>query len=130
MLFASKHAFEFTITSRRDDLISLCYILIYLLDESHFKFINQVVGLSKKDKFKYIKNSKLSMSPLDLCGTKQRSPISNKFLEFVEEVMQLQFKDTPDYNKLRFLLKKTLLSSNQVPNKIYDWTPSQMLVSL
>ena len=34
MLFASQHVFNFYITSRRDDLISLCYILIYLIDDS------------------------------------------------------------------------------------------------
>ena len=34
MLFASQHVFNFYITSRRDDLISLCYILIYLIDDN------------------------------------------------------------------------------------------------
>jgi hypothetical protein len=70
MLFASKHAFEFNVTSRRDDLISLCYILIYMVNESQLKFISQVVGMSKKKKFKFIKQSKLSMTAEDLCGKK------------------------------------------------------------
>lgn len=32
MIFASKNAFNLFTQSRRDDLISLCYLLIYLID--------------------------------------------------------------------------------------------------
>lgn len=32
LVFASKHIFNFTESSRRDDLISLAYFLIYYLD--------------------------------------------------------------------------------------------------
>ena len=34
MLFASKNAFKFLMTSRRDDLIALCYLMIYLIEEN------------------------------------------------------------------------------------------------
>jgi serine/threonine protein kinase len=33
MIFASRNQLQFYATSRRDDLISLCYVLIYLLNE-------------------------------------------------------------------------------------------------
>ena len=56
MLFASKYSFNFVKTSRRDDLISLVYLLIFLIDHSRLKFINIVEGLSKKDKFNLIKD--------------------------------------------------------------------------
>ncbi len=56
MLFASKYSFNFVRTSRRDDLISLVYLLIFLIDYSRLTFINIVEGLSKKDKFNLIKN--------------------------------------------------------------------------
>jgi serine/threonine protein kinase len=55
MLFASKNAFNFVMTSRRDDLIALSYLLIYLIDENQLGFITQVEGMSKKEKFLYIK---------------------------------------------------------------------------
>ena len=42
MLFASKNAFDFTMMSRRDDLIGLCYVLVYLLDENQLGFINSI----------------------------------------------------------------------------------------
>ena len=32
MIFASKNAFNMVTQSRRDDLISLCYFMIYLVD--------------------------------------------------------------------------------------------------
>ena len=38
-LFASKYAFNFTKTSRRDDLVSLVYLLLFFIDNSRLKFI-------------------------------------------------------------------------------------------
>lgn len=61
MLFASKNAFKFEMTSRRDDLIALCYLLIYLIDENQLGFIAQVEGMSKKEKFLFIKSKKLNL---------------------------------------------------------------------
>jgi hypothetical protein len=55
MLFASKNAFNFVRTSRRDDLISLVYLLIFLMDYSRLRFISKVEKLNKKDKFNLIK---------------------------------------------------------------------------
>ena len=69
MLFASKNAFNFLKTSRRDDLIALCYLLIYLIDENQLKIIQQVERMTKKQKFLYIKNAKLKLTPEELCGT-------------------------------------------------------------
>jgi len=123
MLFASKYAFEFTTTSRRDDLISLCYLLVYFIDESMLSFIDGVVGMSKKEKFKYIRNCKLAMTCQELCGTASENPETHKLLAFVEEVMGLAYAEEPNYNKLRFLLTKALLDAGSVPNKQYDWLP-------
>jgi len=74
MLFASKYVFNFTMTSRRDDLISLCYLLIFLMDENQLGIITQVEGMGKKEKFKYIKNHKLAMTAEQLCGTEETKP--------------------------------------------------------
>jgi hypothetical protein len=37
--YASKNAFDFVKTSRRDDLISLIYLLIYCLDNKTLPFL-------------------------------------------------------------------------------------------
>lgn len=68
MLFASKYVFNFTMTSRRDDLISLCYLITFLIDENMLGIIQQVDGLKKKEKFKFIKEKKLTMTAQELCG--------------------------------------------------------------
>ena len=60
MLFASKNAFDFTMMSRRDDLIALCYVLVFLIDENRLGFINCIHNMNKKQKFKFIKNYKMN----------------------------------------------------------------------
>lgn len=42
--YASKYAFDFTRNTRRDDLISLAYNLVFLLDYTRLPFINQFDG--------------------------------------------------------------------------------------
>lgn len=41
MIFASKNVFHFWESSRRDDLISLVYFLIFYLDESRLTYIKE-----------------------------------------------------------------------------------------
>ena len=40
MIFASVNLFKFKITSRRDDLISLMFMLVFLFNDGHLPFIN------------------------------------------------------------------------------------------
>ena len=82
--------------------------------------------MSKKKKFRYIKNCKLNLTPLDLCGTMSNAPVTHKLLDFVEEVMKLDFDETPNYNKLRFLLTRALLDVGRVPNREYDWISDKL----
>ena len=82
--------------------------------------------MSKKRKFRYIKSCKLNLTPLDLCGTKESSPVTHKLFDFVEEVMSIDFDETPNYNKLRFLLTRALLDVGRVPNREYDWIPATL----
>ena len=60
MLFASQTAFQFMQTSRKDDLESLIYILVFLLDLSRLTFINDVEDVPKSRQFEIIKNFKVS----------------------------------------------------------------------
>ena len=57
------------------------------------------------------------MTCQELCGTAVRNPETHKLLDFVEEVMGLSYAEDPNYNKLRFLLTKSLLNDGSVPNK-------------
>ena len=38
-------------------------------------------------------------------------------IDFAEDLYSLSFKEVPNYNKLRFLLTKELLSIGMIPNK-------------
>jgi len=42
-------------------------------------------------------------------------------IPFAECIYALKFKATPNYEKLRFLLKKEMLKASMVPGKQYDW---------
>ena len=66
------------------------------------------------------------MTTEDLCGKKQSNPLTFRLTDFVTEVMSIEFDETPNYNKLRFLLTRTLLDVDKVPNKQYDWIPASL----
>lgn len=67
MVFASVNMFDFKTPSRRDDLMSLCYLLIYLLNSGNVPFVVDN-NLSKNEVFLHIMNIKLNMPPEELCG--------------------------------------------------------------
>lgn len=122
MLFASKYAFNFVCTSRRDDLISLVYNLVFFLDMDRLTFINQVQSKSKQNKFKIIKEAKMAMTPRDLCGSSKEESPAFCLLDFTEEVFSYGFETKPDYERLRTILTKSLDSLGFSPSKNYDWT--------
>ena len=101
MLFSSCDTMSMLTTSRRDDLISLCYIMIYLL-EGRLPFYhgtNQESVQKDQDKeFYNIRAKKKSLRPIDLC----QSHSSAKILKFMNDVFDLKFDERPYYDKLRF----------------------------
>lgn len=57
------------------------------------------------------------MTPELLCS----SPESQHFLNFIQNIFQLKFEETPNYEKLRFMLVTELLDLGESPSKKYDW---------
>ena len=51
MIFASLNQLRFLTTSRRDDLISLCYMLVFLLNKGSLPDIDLNKRLSRKESF-------------------------------------------------------------------------------
>jgi len=98
-------------TSRKDDFVSLCYLLTYLMDFNlHFlkdTFDNHEVQPSSSCKLGFLKilNKKENLKPDELCATEN----SWKIIDFVSEVFDLKFDDKPNYSRLKFLLVKELL---------------------
>ena len=113
-LFASKNAFNYYKTSRRDDFLSLMYNLVYMLDAQRLSILRKIKS-SDDQFFDKIKAAKLNMTIDDLCG--QNLGQSRAFLirPFIEEVMSYSFSETPNYEKLKFLLEKVLLDRKSIP---------------
>lgn len=101
MLFASPNAFRFVETSRRDDLISLIYVMLFLLDLSRLSFINDVDEVTKSQQFEIIKTFKVSAGSKELCGTQDKGSPAYFLTQFVDTVMSLDYSQTPPYEKLK-----------------------------
>ena len=83
--FSSKHAMHFKMVSRRDDLISLTYLLIYLL-QGYLDFL--IPDTKTKTKFfKQILQAKTEQTPEILCQSKIARPL----LDFVSEIHEMDF---------------------------------------
>jgi casein kinase 1 len=101
--------------SRRDDLESLAYVLVYFLRGSL-----PWQGLrahNKKEKYARIMNSKIETQPETLC---QRLP--TEILTFLMYTRSLKFDEKPDYSHLKKMFKELFFKENYQYDNIYDWT--------
>lgn len=71
LVYASKNAFKEKMLSRRDDLISLVYILIYMLDRDRLPYVSKMGNkeLKYQDKMKIVRKDKMKLGPQELCGS-------------------------------------------------------------
>ena len=99
--FTSKNAFLGYEMSRRDDIESLGYLLIYLLRGD--------LPWNDSNDYNYIKNKKLNISLDDLCWG---LPLGIR--NFIEYSWNLDFYDKPDYFYLSNLLKNCEESSSTI----------------
>ncbi len=100
--------------SRRDDLESIGYVLIYL-----FKGIlpwQGIKAMTKNDKYSKILKKKLELSIPTLC-----KGLPHQFISYFEYVKTLKFNDKPDYEFLKELFIKTSKENSILLNNIYDW---------
>jgi serine/threonine protein kinase len=84
--------------SRRDDLESLAYILIYFLKGS--LPWQSMQGKTKKEKYDSIMKKKMATKSEDLCAG-----IPREFKYFLDEVRKLNFTDTPHYSLYRSVFR-------------------------
>ena len=98
MRYISTHVHEGIQPSRRDDLISIVYILLYLIKG---KLPWQGIKSSCKDeKVRAIYDMKKSTSHDELCTN-----VSHKIKEMLEYAYSLDYAETPNYDYMNFLLK-------------------------
>lgn len=99
--FSSHDQMKLLTPSRKDDFISLCYLLVYLLDKD-FLFLHEIWN---KATYIDILKRKEKLTASDVCISSK----SKELLDFVSAVFDLEFSEKPDYGKLKFLLIKELL---------------------
>lgn len=97
LAFCSFRTFKGVTLSRRDDIVSLGYLLLYLSSGTH-PFIYDKDGNQSKQ---ILKEQKLRMKPVEICAQMKCEHLT----PFLEEAYSIKFKEEPNYNKLRFLLE-------------------------
>lgn len=104
--------------SRRDDLESIGYVLIYLAKgalpwQKH-------VFQNLKDKSEEIGNRKLETSYSGLC-----SGLPRGFQKYFEIVRNIEFDGEPPYRELRSLFRNMMLENHIIYDYMYDWKSSE-----
>ena len=113
--YASIHALEAYEQSRRDDLESVGYVLMYFL-RGNLPWQGLKVR-SKEDRYKKILIKKKETSSQDLC-----KDFPHEFFEYVDYTKNLEYEENPDYDFLRQKFLDVLKGLNEEMDYIYDWT--------
>lgn len=103
--------------SRRDDLESIGYVLIYFL-KGHLPWQGMQAN-GKKVKYDLIRDKKLSTSTSVLC---RGLPI--EFQVYLDYVKKLEFDATPDYRRLRKLFHD-VYKKQGYQDYVFDWVVKQ-----
>ena len=112
--YSSINALNGGTQSRRDDLESMGYLLVYLiLGRLPWQgFISH----SKEDKYYKIKEIKANTTPEELC-----KDLPPQFEEYIKYARNLGYEADPDYNYLRNLFLSILKKYNWDFDYFYDW---------
>lgn len=115
--YASVHTHLGIEQSRRDDLESLGYVMVYL---SKGSLPWQGIRLAnKKQKYAKIRDRKQHISLRELC-----KDMPGQMVDYFRYVRRLEFEDRPDYSYLRSLFRRALERKNLVDDGIFDWMDS------
>ena len=71
----------------------------------------------KEDEFVRLRRAKNSLKPAQLTDSEE----GIQLIPFMEEVFSYRFAQTPNYEKLRFMLMKVLLDNNEMVDNKLDW---------
>eukprot|EP00252_Welwitschia_mirabilis_P021590 TRINITY_DN5575_c0_g1_i2.p1 TRINITY_DN5575_c0_g1~~TRINITY_DN5575_c0_g1_i2.p1 ORF type:complete len:477 (+),score=69.07 TRINITY_DN5575_c0_g1_i2:591-2021(+) len=101
--------------SRRDDLESLGYMLMYFLRGS-LPWQGLRAG-TKKQKYDKISEKKLTTPIEVLCKSYPK-----EFASYFHYCRSLRFEDKPDYSYLKYLFRELFIREGFEYDHIYDWT--------
>lgn len=112
--YASCAAHEGIEISRKDDLESLAYVLLFILKGS---VPWQNLNISEKEKCKKVGEIKASLKPEELFKT-----YPEEFSRYISFVRGMSFKQTPDYNFLKGLFIKLAMNKKYIIDNVFDWS--------
>ena len=118
--YASIHALEAYEQSRRDDLESVGYVLMYFL-RGELPWQGLRVK-SKEDRYKRILEKKKETSSEELCVGFPR-----EFYQYVDYTKKLEYEEDPDYDMLKQLFLDVIKKRKEKMDYIYDWTTNSDL---
>ncbi|RDX94337.1 Casein kinase 1-like protein 6 [Mucuna pruriens] len=101
--------------SRRDDLESLGYVLMYFLRGS-LPWQGLKAG-TKKQKYDKISEKKMSTPIEGLCKS-----YPSEFISYFHYCQSLRFEDKPDYSYLKRLFRELFIREGYQFDYVFDWT--------
>ena len=113
--YCSVNALRGTEQSRRDDLESAGYVLIYIAQKGYLPWM----GLNIQDKlarYKKIYHIKKCLKEEDLCRK-----LPEQFCKYMKYTKKLNFEEDPNYNYLRGLFIELLISLNFKNDLEFSW---------
>ena len=100
--------------SRRDDLQSLMYILVYL-SKGGLPWMG-IKGNDKRKKYELIAMKKLNITSRELFGD-----LPKEYLIIYEYIHALKFDEKPDYIYIRSQIRSIFLRYHYQYDYLYDW---------
>ena len=106
--------------SRRDDMESIGYVLIYLLKGA--LPWQGLKGANKKEKYERIRDTKMSATIDSLCEN-----LPEEFRLYMEHCRDLRFEDKPEYTQMRKLFRNRLKLLGYSFDYTYDWSGDETI---
>ena len=113
--YASINALRGYEQSRRDDLESVGYVLIYFL-KGKLPWMG-IEAKTKEQKYKKILQKKIDIPTKDLCEY-----LPEEMEIILDYVKNLEYKENPDYEMLRGYFNSMIRKEHSKFDYIYDWT--------
>ena len=122
--YASSNAFKGSEQSRRDDLISIGYMLIYFMKRE--LPWQKIRDKNETDRYIKIYKMKKEIKPEILC-----QGLPNEMVEYMKYVQHLGFEQEPNYKYLRNLFKSILKQLNiDVEGCLFSWIKQSEIKNL
>ena len=116
--YASINALRGYEQSRRDDLESVGYVLIYFL-KGKLPWMG-IEAKTKEEKYKKILQKKIDIPTKDLCEY-----LPEEMEIILDYVKNLEYKENPDYEMLRGYFNSMIRKEHSKFDYIYDWTTQE-----